>query len=290
MIADIFVIGLLNGCVYALLAAGFSLLVSVARIINLAYTAFWMIAAYLFFGFMLLNFHPLLAALFSIACVVFLSLVIQRFMIEPVKGNTMSVLILTLAIATILEKTISFVQDSLHGVYFQTVPSLIKGSTVIFGVSITYQYLLSLFVVLMVFIGLWFYLSKTRYGIAIRAIAEDKEVAGLSGINDGKVTLIVTGIAMGIAAIGGIVISPLYTLEPWMWHEHLLVLLVVVIFGGLGSLKGSVLAAFIIAFIEVSITFMIPTMGFLRTSAVMLILICVMLIRPQGLFGFMVEH
>lgn len=290
MIADIFVIGLLNGCVYALLAAGFSLLVSVARIINLAYTAFWMIAAYLFFGFMLLNFHPLLAALVSIACVVFLSLVIQHFMIEPVKGNTMSVLILTLAVATILEKAISFVQDSLHGVYFQTVPSLIKGSTVIFGVSITYQYLLSLFVVLMVLIGLWFYLTKTKYGIAIRAVAEDKDVAGLSGINDGKVTLIVTGLAMGVAAIGGIVISPLYTLEPWMWQEHLLVLLVVVIFGGLGSLKGSVLAAFIIAFIEVSIIFMAPTMGFLRTATVMFILICVLLIRPQGLFGFMVEQ
>jgi branched-chain amino acid transport system permease protein len=289
MIANILVIGLLNGCVYALLAAGFSLLFSVARIVNLAYTAFWMVAAYIFFGIMLLGLHPLLAAMISITATVVLSLLFQR-MIDPVKGNPMSVMILTLAIGVILQKVVSFVQDSFQGVYFQIVPSLIKGSTDILGVSVTYQYLLSLFVVLIVLAGLWLFLTKTRFGIAIRAMSEDKQVAGLMGINEKSVTAIVTGVAVGVAAIAGVVVSPLYVLEPWMWLQHLLVLMAVVIFGGLGSLKGSILAAFIIAFIETSIVFLLPTMGFLRSAIVMLIMIIVLLVRPQGLCGVMAEH
>lgn len=289
MIANIFVIGLLNGCVYALLAAGFSLLFSVARIVNLAYTAFWMIAAYIFFGMTLLGLHPLLAATVSIAGTVVLSLLFQR-LIAPVQGNPMSVMILTLAIGVILQKTVSFIQDSFHGVYFQIVPSLIKGSTNVMGVAVTYQYLLSLFVVIFVLAGLWIFLTKTRFGIAIRATSEDKQVAGLMGINEKAVTNIVTGVAVGVAAIAGVVVSPLYVLEPWMWLQHLLVLMAVVIFGGLGSLKGSIVAAFIIAFIEASIVFLLPNIGFLRSAVVMFIMIVVLLVRPRGLFGTMAEE
>jgi branched-chain amino acid transport system permease protein len=289
MIANILVIGLLNGCVYALLAAGFSLLFSVARIVNLAYTAFWMIAAYVFFGAMLLGLHPLVAAAASVTCTIALSLLFQR-LIDPIKGNPMSVMILTLAIGVILQKVVSFVQDSVQGVYFQLVPSLIKGSTTIAGVAVTYQYLLSLFVVLVVLAGLWVFLTKTRFGIAIRATSEDKQVAGLLGINEKAVTLIVTGLAVGVAAIAGVVVSPLYVLEPTMWLQHLLVLMGVVIFGGLGSLKGSIVAAFIIAFIEASVVFLLPTMGFLRSAIVMFIMIVVLLVRPQGLFGSMADE
>ncbi len=289
MIANIFVIGLLNGCVYALLAAGFSLLFSVARIVNLAYTAFWMIAAYVFYGTTLLGVHPLLAALVAIAVTIGLSLLCQ-FLIDPVRGNPTSVMMVTLAIGVILQKAVSIAQDMAKGVYFQIVPSIIKGSTTLFGVAVTYQYMLSLFVVILVMGGLWFFLSKTRFGIAIRATSEDKQVAGLTGINEKLVFSVVTGLAVGVAAIAGVVVSPLYVLEPWMWLSHMLVLMAVVIFGGLGSLKGSMLAAMIIAFIEASIVFLMPTMGFLRSAIVMFIMIVVLLVRPQGLFGTMAEH
>ncbi|MGA3083538.1 MAG: branched-chain amino acid ABC transporter permease [Thermodesulfobacteriota bacterium] len=289
MIANIFVIGLLNGCVYALLAAGFSLLFSVARIVNLAYTAFWMVAAYIFLGGTLLGLHPLLAAVISIAATLVMGLLFQR-VIDPVKGNPMSVMILTLAIGVILQKAVSFVQDSFQGVYFQIVPSLIKGSTNILGVAVTYQYLLSLFVVIFILAGLWLFLTKTRFGIAVRATSEDKQVAGLMGINEKAISDIVTGIAVGVAAIAGVVVSPLYVLEPWMWLQHLMVLMAVVVFGGLGSLKGSIWAAFIVAFIESFIVFLLPTMGFLRSAIVMFIMIIVLLIRPQGLFGTLMEE
>jgi branched-chain amino acid transport system permease protein len=110
------------------------------------------------------------------------------------------------------------------------------------------------------------------------------------GINEKAISDIVTGIAVGVAAIAGVVVSPLYVLEPWMWLQHLMVLMAVVVFGGLGSLKGSIWAAFIVAFIESFIVFLLPTMGFLRSAIVMFIMIIVLLVRPQGLFGTMVEE
>ena len=87
-----------------------------------------------------------------------------------------------------------------------------------------------------------------------------------------------------------VVVSPLYVLEPWMWMNHLLVLMAVVIFGGVGSFKGSIVAAFTIAFIETAVVFLIPAGGFLRSAICMLILILVLLIRPKGLFGVLINE
>lgn len=289
MVANIFVIGLLNGCVYALLAAGFSLLFSVARIVNLAYTAFWMVAAYIFLAMSVLGFNPLLAILVSIVGAVLLSLIFQ-LVLNPVKGNPMTVMILTLAIGMILQKTITFVQDSFQGVYFQVVPNIVKGSTYIMGVAVTYQYLLSLFVIVFVLASLWVVLTKTRLGIAVRATAENRQIAGLMGINEKAVINIVTALAIGIAAIAGSVVSPLYVLEPWMWLNHLLVLMGVAILGGMGSMKGSIVAAFIIAFIEAAFVILLPSVGFLRSAVVMFIMIMVLLLKPQGLFGTLTDQ
>lgn len=290
MIANILVIGLLNGCVYALLAAGFSLLFSVARMVNLAYTAYWMVAAYFFFGITALGIPAVLAAVISVLVIVALSLIFHRLLIEPIRGVGMSVMILTIALGMILQKAVSMIQHAFEGVYFQVVPNLIEGSTTVLGVAVTYQYLLSLIVIAFVLVGLWLFLSKTRFGIAIRATSEDRHVAGLMGINEKSVMALVTGIAVGVAAIAGVVVSPLYVLEPWMWMQHLLVLMAVVIFGGMGSLKGSILAAFIIAFIEASVVFLFPMWGFMRSAIVMFIMIVVLLVRPKGLFGVMSEH
>lgn len=290
MVANVLVIGLLNGCVYALLAAGFSLLFSVARIVNLAYTAYWMIAAYMFYGLILVGVPSLLAALMSIAATVALSLVLQRMLIEPIKGAAVSVMIVTIAIAMVLQKIVSLLQSAFQGVFFQIVPNLVEGSTSVLGVAVTYQYLLSLLVVSFVLAGLWAFLTKTRFGIAIRSVSEDRQIAGLVGIDEKSVTAIVTAVATGVAAIAGVAVSPLYVLEPWIWTQHLLVLMAVTIFGGMASFKGSIVAAFVIAFIEALVVFLVPTGAFLRSAAVMSVMIVVLLVRPRGLFGVLSEH
>lgn len=286
MFANIFVIGLLNGCVYALLAAGFSLLFSVARVVNLAYTAYWMVSAYCYFGMTsVMGLHPLIAAPVSIAAVIFLSLMFQFFVINPIRGAGMSVMILTLAIGMVLQKLVS-----MQNLSYTIVPNLIEGSMELFGVMVTYQYFLCLVVVVFVLIGLWVFLSKTRHGVAIRAVSEDRQVAGLMGIDERFVMALVTGVSVGVAAIAGVVVSPLYALEPTMWMNHLLVLMAVVIFGGMGSMKGSIITAFIIAFTETSVVLLVPAGGFLRSSVVMAFMIAVLLIKPSGLFGSLAEE
>ena len=92
MVANILVIGLLNGCVYALLAAGFSLLFSVARVLNLSYTSYWMLVAYCFFGMTVLGIPVIVAALIAIVAVVLFSMVVHK-LIEPIGGAGMNVMI-----------------------------------------------------------------------------------------------------------------------------------------------------------------------------------------------------
>lgn len=286
MIANIFVIGLLNGCIYALLAAGFSLMFSVARIVNLAFTAYWMTSAYCYYGLTSsFNLHPLIAAPVSVIAVILISLVFQFTVINPIKGSGMSVMILSLAIGLVLQKIVSMPSLS-----YTIVPNLIDGKMEWFGVTVTYQYFLCLVVVVVVLLGLWLFLSKTRHGVAIRAISEDRHVAGLMGIDERFVIALVTAVSVGVAAIAGVVVSPLYALEPTMWMSHLLVLMAVVIFGGMGSMKGSIITAFIIAFTETAVVLLVPTGGFLRSAVVMAFMIAVLMIKPTGLFGKLAEE
>lgn len=286
MIANIFVIGLLNGCIYALLAAGFSLMFSVARIVNLAFTAYWMLSAYLYYGITSsFGLHPLIAAPVAVAIVILVSLVFQFTIINPVKGSSMSVMILSLAIGLVIQKIVS-----LQSLSYTIVPNLVDGTMEWLGVSVTYQYFLCLVVVVAVLFGLWLFLAKTRHGVAIRAISEDRQVAGLMGIDEGFVIGLITAVSVGVAAIAGVVVSPLYALEPTMWMSHLLVLMAVVIFGGMGSMKGSIITAFIIAFTETAVVLLIPTGGFLRSAVVMAFMIAVLMIKPTGLFGKLAEE
>jgi branched-chain amino acid transport system permease protein len=134
-------------------------------------------------------------------------------------------------------------------------------------------------------IGAWFLLSRTKLGLAIRAAAQDREVANLMGINVNQVTAIVMGLGLLLAALAGIAVAPLFTVEPGMWMNPLVIVLAAVVLGGLGSLKGSLIGAVILAFAEVSVVFLVPGGSYLRTAIALLIMVCVFFIRPEGLFG-----
>ena len=95
---------------------------------------------------------------------------------------------------------------------------------------------------------------------------------------------------MGLAAVAGAVVAPLSTIDPHMWMHPLIMMLAIVVLGGLGSIKGSFIAAYILGFTEALIVFGIPTLGFLKGPAALSIMIVVLLIRPEGLFGIAFEE
>ncbi len=286
MLSDILVYGLMNGAVYAMLAVGFSLIFGAARIINLAHTAFFMLAAYavLFFGTNL-ALHPVIAIPLSIVIVVLIGVFVYYVFMEPIREHETAVLIVTVAVALVFQEAILII----FGGHYRGVSSIVSGYINPMGIRISYQYLLTLGVVSLSLLAVWLVLMKTRLGIAIRSSAQDREVANLMGMNVARIAAATMAISVGLAAVAGVMVASLYTLEPHMWLNPLVLVLAIVILGGLGSIKGSFIGALILAFIEVTVVFIMPGGAFLKVAIALAIMLAILIIRPEGLFGVYLE-
>ena len=287
MLQDILVTGLVNGGVYALLAIGFSLIFGVARIVNIAHTAFYMLAAYCFYTLLTrFNVGFSLAGVVSVVAVTLLSLVCYRLVIEPVREHESAVLISTIALGLIFQELML----ASYGGNFLGVPSTIEGVVRVLGVSIPYQRLLILVVAAAMLAVTWFFLYRTRIGLAIRATANDLEVANLMGMNVHRMAMVTVAFSVGLAAIAGVVATPVTAIHPFMWLDPLVTMLAIVVLGGLGSLKGSIIGALVIAYVEAITVFALPEGAHLKGAVALAIMVAVLLVRPEGLFGVAFEE
>jgi branched-chain amino acid transport system permease protein len=287
LVLNIIVSGLISGSVFALLAIGFSLIFGVARIVNFAHTAFYMVAAYcIYVVTQKMGFHPIWGMIAAIVLVTLLGMIAYKFLINPIREHEGAVLIATIALAMIFQEIISLIFTG----SFLSVPALIKGFFIILGVKVFFQQLLTFCAALLVMAMLWVLMMKTKLGLAIRSTAQDREVANLMGINEARVAMITMGLSVGLAAFTGAIVVPLTILEPHMWMGPLIMMMAVVVLGGLGSLKGSFLGAYILGFAEALVVFLAPMGSFLKGSVALSIMILVLLIRPEGLFGVSFEE
>jgi len=284
---NIIITGLISGSMFALLAIGFSLIFGVARIVNIAHTAFYMVAAYcIYFLASRLGLNPIPAMLIAVVAITLLGLLAYKFLIDPIREHEAAVLIATIALAIIFQEVMLLI---FTGDYL-SVSSLIDGYVKILGVKVFYQQLLTFGVALLILVLLWFLLMKTKLGLAIRSTAEDREVANLMGMNESRLAMITMGLSVCLAGFTGAVLAPLSVLNPFMWMDPLIMMMAVVVLGGLGSIKGSFVAAYILGFTEALVVFLIPKGAFLKGSVALSIMILVLLIRPEGLFGIAFEE
>jgi len=287
LILDIVVSSIISGSIYALLAIGFSLVFGVARIVNIAHTAFYMVAAYcIYYVTRKTGCHPGWAMIAAVALVTLLGMLCYQLFVKPIREKEGAVLIATIALAMAMQEAMVI---QFTGTYL-TMPALVKGYFAVLGVKIFYQQLLTFCAALVILFLLWALLMKTRLGSAIRSTAQDREVANLMGINEARVALWTVGISVGLAALTGAIVVPLTVLDPHMWMHPLIMMMAVVVLGGLGSLKGSFIAAFILGFVESLVVFLIPMGSYLKNSAALTVMIVVLLIRPEGLFGISFEE
>jgi branched-chain amino acid transport system permease protein len=287
MLLDILITTIINGSTYALLAIGFSLIFGVARIVNIAHTAFYMVAAYcIYFASHKLGLPLAVGMLAGIVIAPVLGLTIYKIFIDPIREHEAAVLIATIALAIALQEVMMII---FTGDYL-SVPPIVPGYFLMFGVKIFYQHLITFLAVMIVLGGLRLLLMSTRLGVAIRATAQDREVANLMGMNESRVAMITVGISITLAALTGAVIAPLTIVDPFMWMHPLIMMMAVVVLGGLGSIKGSFIAAYILGLAESLVVFLIPMGSFLKGSVALSIMILVLLLRPEGLFGVVFEE
>ena len=170
------------------------------------------------------------------------------------------------------------------------IPSTLQGSVRLMGVGIPYQRLLILAVAAAMLVFVWFLLYRTRLGLAIRSTANDLEVANLMGMNVQRVAMATVGISVALAAVAGVVVAPVFVVDPFMWLAPLVTMLAIVVLGGLGSLKGSLIGALIIGYVEAITVFALPGGAYLKGAVALLIMVVVLLARPEGLFGVVFEE
>lgn len=288
VIERIIVMTLVTGSTYAILSSGLALIYGVGRIINLAHTAFLMIGAYFIWG-LTTNEGWGFPASIAVAVVGtgLLGALVYRFLLHRIREHQAAVLLMTIALGMVIQESI----PPLFGSTPVNIPALIGGATNILGVMVFNQYLLGLGIATVIVIVLWLVLSKTKLGIAIRATAQDAEVANLMGVSVSRVLMITVGTGTALAVVSGIFLVPLEGgLYSYMWLPPLTMILVVVVLGGLGSLKGSYIASFFVGLIQAIVLAVFPTHGYLSNAFAMLAMAIVLAVRPQGMFGTLFEE
>ncbi|MFC1821755.1 branched-chain amino acid ABC transporter permease [Thermodesulfobacteriota bacterium] len=287
MFEQIIITGLVTSGVYSLLAIGFSLVIGVAKIVNLAHTAAFMLAAYFVYVFsVMLEMSPILSMILAILLPTIIGVVCYNLTMNRVQVHETAVLLVTIGLAMLFQELIFII----FGSHYKGIQPILPGYLELLGIRVSKQHLLTFIAAMACLIFVWTLLSKTRLGLYIRATAQDREIANLMGVNPSRINVITIAIATALAALAGVIVAPLSILEPHMWTSPLIIIIAIAVLGGLGSVKGSIIGAFILGFAETIVVFTAPEMGFLRTSVALSVMVLVLVIRPEGLFGVAFEE
>jgi branched-chain amino acid transport system permease protein len=281
----IIVSGLVSGALYALIASGLSLVWGGLGVFNFAHGVLLMAGAYVAWwvsapeGLGLgLPAGIVVALLFLIVA----GMVLYFLLVRPWVGrpNAELAVIMTTIAGSI------FVQNLVLEVFggrFKTIDQVVTGTIAIGGTTIQAQNLLCIILAPLLLIGMWLFLTRNRTGLAIRAVAQNHDAAQLFGIGVERVYLITFAMSAVLAGVAGILLGGLFNISPDMGTDPLLRAFVVVVFGGLGSLPGTILGAYAVGMIEAFASYYI---GIYWTPVVLfLVLIAVLVVRPTGLMG-----
>lgn len=287
MLAQILINGIIMGSIYALLSLGFSLIYGAARIINLTHTAMFMLAAYLTFTFFeMIKLSLWLSAPITIIITVAIGLLLYKVFVERIREHENAVFLITIGLALVVQQLVLLI----YGGLYKGVSSFIPGFIEVFGVRVSNQHILSFGAVFLCILAVAFFLYRTKLGLTIRVTAQDREVANLLGINVNRMCLLAVGLGVFLAAVAGIMVAPISVIEPRMWSAPLTIVLAVVILGGLGSIKGSIIGALILGLVESTVVNVLPMGSFVKGAVALAVMVAVLLIRPEGLFGVAFEE
>jgi branched-chain amino acid transport system permease protein len=277
------ILGLLTGAVYALMASGLTLAFGVMRVINVAQGAMIILGAYLSYSlFSHFGIDPFLGILIITPVMFVVGMGLQLVFIRPLRVDEREELslLVTWAIALAIEGLLSLTYST---TYRSTITSYANSSVHVLGFHISVVRLLA-FGTSAVLLGLvYLVLAKTDLGRSIRATVQNPTSARLLGIDAERVSAIGFGISVATATAAGAVFGMVFSFNPGSHYDLISRLLTIIVLGGLGSLGGAVVAALIMGVGEAVFAAMIsPTWS---SFTFFIILIAVLVVRPQGLFG-----
>ena len=281
-----FLIQVLNGVQYGfllfLVASGLTLIFGIMGIINLAHGAFFMLGAYLVYWLMGVVGNLFLAIALGLVIMLIIGFIIERLAISFLyQRDHLYQVLLTYGLILILNE----LQKVLWGTDFYSVPipESLNGSIQLTETQAYPIYRLFISVVCMVLAAaLYVVIGKTRLGMMIRAGAVNREMVQALGIDVGRLFAIVFSMGAALAAFAGMVGAPVSSVYPGMGDQILIVSFVVVVIGGIGSIKGAFIGAMLIGLADTFGKVLLPDVASVVVYATMAI---ILIWRPQGLFG-----
>ena len=275
-------VGLINGSFYAMLSLGLAVIFGLLRIINFAHGALYMLGA--FIGYLLLV-HlgigywpalvlvPLIVGLFGMLVE---RLALSRlYRLDPLYG-----LLFTFGLALVIEGVFRYYYGVSGNPY--AVPTLLAG-----GTNLGFMFLPNyrgwvVVASLMVCIGTWLLIEKTRLGSYLRAATENPELVQAFGVNVPLLLTLTYGLGAALAGLAGILAAPVYQVSPLMGSDLIIVVFAVVVVGGMGSILGAIVTGYMLGLAEGLTKVFYPEASNLVVFVIMAI---VLLLRPAGLFG-----
>jgi branched-chain amino acid transport system permease protein len=285
MVGDILeqvVHGLTLGSMYAMVAAGLALMLGVARLINFAHGEFFMLGAYAFwYGYREIGLPYPLAGVLAVALMIVWGVAYQRTVIRAILPRSWHVqLIATLATSIVLTNLAIIV----FGTQPKEVPTTLSSRILdLGGLRLAWQRLLVLGGALAIFWALHWFVSRTRAGRAMRAMSQNREACAVVGVDVQHVALVTFAISAALAAAAATLVSPLFNIFPDMGAGLTLKAFAAVVAGGFGYVNGAIAASFLIGITE-AIAGSYLSYAF-KDAFAFIIMIAVLLWRPQGLFG-----
>lgn len=272
--------GLVVGLLYLLMAVGFTLVFGVMRIVNFAHAEFYMLGTFMCFLLVTvagLPFFMAVALTFGFAVV--LGWLVEWGVLRPFRHDELNGMIATIGLAMILQNGALM----LFGPDPQSMPSVAVGVIRVGELAIPASRLTAVLSSAAVLVLLYVFLMYSRTGRAIRAVVQDLEIAEAQGIRAGLIYPLGFGIGVGLAAIAGALMAPLFSVSPFNGSAPMLKAFIVVILGGLGSLPGAALAGLLLGVIESFASTFLSTS--LADILIFVIVIVMLIVRPSGLLG-----
>jgi branched-chain amino acid transport system permease protein len=269
---------LLLGALYALVAIGFTLIFGVGGVLNLAHGASITLGAYSAYYAVQFGLGIYVGGLVALAVPALFNYALYKGLIKPAGENPVAVLILTLVLSLVVEQVFL----AIAGAQPVTIPGFVDGQVAILG-GLEANRVLGFVLSWVLIGGLFYFVNRTKQGQAILATSMSKKGSALVGINPDRTytyTWIIAGLLAGVA---GLFLGSFQSLNPLMGRSPLLLSFSIVVLGGLGSIRGSVIGAYFISLLDQLTIFYVSDR--LAGLSGLVVLVVVLLVRPKGLFG-----
>lgn len=288
LIAQAFITSIVSAAMLMLIASGLSLVFGILDIVNFAHGEFYMLGGFVAWTFFASPamlpigndiIRYLAAVVLAMIAVAGLGILAERFVFRPFRGAFGAGIIVAIGLVLILQGSALAV----FGAKQKTIASPFTSTIHIGDVMISGERFAAVLGAVIIMLGIYLFIQKTMHGKAMRAVAQNTIGAQLQGIKVNQIFPLGMGIGSALAGAAGALIAPLFYINPYMGQLPIMKAFVVVILGGLGSIPGAVLGSLIIAFTETFTSIFVG--GHAAMIAIMLIVIAILLLRPEGLFG-----